>query len=129
MLNIATPAARFAIRHLPWPVYSPRPFQRNYSKKGPQALLRPDQLLPTICGKARVPAAVRERILIAFFTQEQELLELQHAVIMQQPANDVKQQTFFTQQDNRDQELVQELRAHAHWEVAHKTRSNVAHLT
>lgn len=37
------------------------------------ALLLPDQVLSEVCGNARVPSAVRERLLVTFMTQQQEL--------------------------------------------------------
>ena len=66
-----------------------------------QAVLGPDQLLTEVCGEARVPSAVRERLLVTFMKEQQQL---------QQQLQQLQQQLH--------QKLDQETRERARWEVA-----------
>ena len=61
----------------PWLVSLPRRFERTNVKRRVQAVLGPDQLLTEICGKARVPSAVRERLIVTFVKEQQQLQQLQ----------------------------------------------------
>ncbi|KAL3156480.1 hypothetical protein ABBQ38_000784 [Trebouxia sp. C0009 RCD-2024] len=70
------------------------------------ALLLPDQVLTAVCGNARVPSAVRERLLVTFMTQQRELeQEMKH-----------KQDKLDQQQDK----LEREIRERSQWQLAAK---------
>ena len=72
-------------------------------KLSPRAAIAPDQLLSEVCGNARVPSAVRERLLVTFANEQQA--QHQQLQQLQQKLND------------RADRLDQETRERARWEV------------
>lgn len=71
-----------------------------------RALLLPDQVVSAVCGKARVPSAVKERLLVTFMMQQQELQQ------------EVKQQQY---------KLEQEIRERSQWQLAAKEAEHLVH--
>lgn len=86
-------------------------------KSSPRAGIAPDQLLSAVCGKARVPSAVRERLLVTFANEQQA--QHQQLQQLQQKLDDRAEETRELQQklDDRADRLDQETRERARWEV------------
>lgn len=91
------------------------PVTRRVAKA--QALLLPDQVLTAVCGDARVPSAVRERLLVTFITQQREL---EQQVRQQQ---DRLQDKLEQQQDK----LEREIRERSRWQLAAKDAEHLVH--
>ena len=92
-----------------------RPQTRRPTKA--HALLLPDQVLTAVCGDARVPSAVRERLLVTFMTQQRELKQ-QHQRELEQ-----KQDKLDQQQDK----LEREIRERSQWQLAAKDAQHLVH--
>ena len=99
-----------------------RPQTRRPTKA--HALLLPAQVLTAVCGDARVPSAVRERLLVTFMTQQRELKQ-QHQRELEQ-----KQDKLDQQQDKLDQQqdkLEREIRERSQWQLAAKDAQHLVH--
>ncbi|DBA94831.1 TPA: hypothetical protein ACH3X1_002372 [Trebouxia sp. C0004] len=92
------------------------------------ALLLPDQVLSEVCGTARVPSAVRERLLVTFMTQQRELeQQLRELEQQQQQHQRELEQEMKQKQDKLEDKLEQqqdklerEIRERSQWQLAAK---------
>ena len=101
----------------------------------PRALLEPDQLLTTVIGDARVPSAVKERLLVTFVKQQRELeqehraLEQEHRALERSLQQEHRALERSLQQEHQklEQELKQEMRERAQWQLAAKDAEFLVH--
>ncbi len=76
-----------------------------------QAAITPEELLKRVVGTSRVPAIVREPLLVTYFGQQQAQ---QEAKALYQSQQAEPRQKLESQHD----ELLQEIRERARWEIA-----------